>query len=141
LSSLKNPVAPVGTSSNVVGFSGEILVITRFPNVHDAAFAAVVNPSEATQAANNSFFIATAKRDCGIQPELTYRKGDGDFYLDQSSGVVADGKQRISPVTSQASCARAPGTAPMGRTEAAQSNRADGSPNFSVAADYDRERG
>jgi hypothetical protein len=29
--------------------------------------AAIVNPSEVTQAANNSFFIATPDRECGIQ--------------------------------------------------------------------------
>src|ERR1700733_5021434 len=67
-------VGPIGSSLNVVGFSGEIWVITKLPKTNCAALAAVVKPSEVKQAANNSFFIATPDRECVIQPPLTYRQ-------------------------------------------------------------------
>jgi hypothetical protein len=55
----KNPVGPVGSSLNVVGFSGEICVITRLPKVNDAALAVVARASDATVVASRRAFILT----------------------------------------------------------------------------------
>src|ERR1700733_13872783 len=84
-------VGPIGSSLNVVGFSGEIWVITKLPKTNCAALAAVVKPSEVKQAANNSFFIATPDRECVIQPPLTYKQKQLGILPNEALASVPDG--------------------------------------------------